>query len=369
MLMIYTFRFEYSSQMMDRDTRQFYWNEMMDGRLHQGWGRSGMSLLSPAGSALTREEWVPKYMAAAERADWGKMTEKEASRRYTNLFHMCEIQPGDLIVVLNISDSGRNGLAIVTASRSGTAGSLKCYSWERARKNNNPFEDDFRHYVNIDPSNLNLFYVPYDPKTPDGRGAALLRAKLRPFRACVSPIEKVHTGIIRGIELLLKRRLKPAATKTRNVVKGKPGRPPSPAQLERGRQAEEEVLRRLKRGECCGLVYAGDRRPDGCGYDFLCKDREGNDIDVEVKGFTQNGQLFMTENEIERAKKRRHRYWLIGLVDTDPNHPEQWPSSTLKDPAPELLRKGVGMLEYICQLRVNPSRVKWDVGYSPKNDK
>jgi Domain of unknown function (DUF3883) len=358
--MIYTFRFEYSAQMMGRDTRQFYWNEMMDGRIHQGWGSSGMSLLSPAGSALTREEWVPKYLAAAEKAGWGSLTEAEASRRYTNLFRMCLIQPGDLIVVLNISESSRDGLAIVTASRSGIAGSSGCYSWERGRKKGNPFEDDFRHCVSIDPSDLNLLYVPYDPKMPDGRRAALLRTKLQPFRNCVSPIEQAHSEIVRDIEALLKRRVKPSAKKPQIVVKGRPGRPPSPAQVERGKQAEEEVLQRINQGKCYGLVFSRDRRQDGCGYDFLCKDADGHEIDVEVKGFTRNGQLFMTENELERAKKRKHRYWLIGLVDIDPNHPEQWPASALKDPARELLKKGVGILEYVCQLRANPSKVNWD---------
>lgn len=117
------------------------------------------------------------------------------------------------------------------------------------------------------------------------------------------------------------------------------------------------MFARLKRGGYDGLKLVEDRREQSCGYDFLCKDARGTEIEMEVKGFAPNGQLFLSGNELQQAKSSRQRYWLIGFLD-DGTAPRLWQIRKLTNPAPQLER--IGSEETVRQLRVDASKVEWD---------
>lgn len=356
--MIYTFRFEKAnSDRLDDEGRAFFWDEMKKGRLHQGWGIPGMSLLVATGSLASLEDWVPRYISAAKTAGWKNSTELKARTRYKLLSHMCAIRPGDLIVVPNISESGRDGLVLVRATgRNGISkADAMCYGWEGSlRRKDHPFREDYRHFVTIDP--FSIKEVRYHGGT--NKGAAHIRTELQGFRFCVWPLsEKDHPKLVRDVTALYGGKIgTPRRAKRREGRRGG-GHPPNREQLARGQRAEDEMLRRLIRGGYDGLTLVEDRRLQTCGYDFLCKDASGTEIEMEVKGSALNGQLFLSENELKRAKSSKQRYWLISFLD-DGGPPRRWPTRKLTNPAPQLER--LGSLEPVWQLRVDASSVKWD---------
>lgn len=114
---------------------------------------------------------------------------------------------------------------------------------------------------------------------------------------------------------------------------------PTSEQRNRGLRGELELLRRLSEPEgYLRLKLTRDRRKDGCGYDFLCREADtGREIEVELKTYQEGGGVHLTLRELERARKSGERYALIGLVD-DGGHPTGWEARRLDDPYVQLAR-------------------------------
>jgi hypothetical protein len=341
---IYTFRFERSGERDIPERRQFFWSEMWNGRLHQGWGASGMTLLNSRGALIDRDVWVPQFLAAASRFGWNDQTEQTARRNYRLLSPLTRIGDGDLLVVPNISSDDRQGIAFVRARSFNRKG--KCYSWDTTSRY--PLGNDYHHVINVDPSTIR--HVPYDASR-EGKLATGLRRDIvsRGLQARVCEVKEPE---LKREALSLYR-----AARARRPGRGRSqGRPPTREQVERGWMAEDEMLRRLRRNECPGLTLLEDRRQESCGYDFLCRIRNGRDIHLEVKGFAPGGRLFFTAAEMSEAQRGKGRYWLIGLLD-NAGPAKTWKAWKLVNPFPSL--EGRGHIATVRQLRINSSAVPW----------
>jgi len=277
---------------------------------------------------------------------------------------MTEIRPGDVMLIPNISAAGRDGIALATAiGRNGSSeSSASCYDWDgSSRRNSHPLENDRRHFVTIDP--FTIKEVSYQPLTVEGKLAARIRGEMRALRACILPVSNSrHRRLVRDAEALCGGKI----PKTSGVRKAKVGtsgarggHPPTREQIARGLQAEDEMLRRLQRpAGFDGLTLVADRRNSNCGYDFLCEDSAGT-VEVEVKGFAPDGQLFLTENEFQRARSNKKAYRLVGFLDNG-DAPPKWLARSLKGPFFQLHGLGAYETQTVTRLRVDPSLVKWD---------
>jgi hypothetical protein len=109
----YIFRLETSKKahQLPEAGRKALFQEMKKGRLRQGWGRNGMSLLDTHGKPLSRDGWVKNYRTASGAGE----TVKKARGHYRLLSPMLDIRPGDLIVVPNFAEDGWDGLVIAKA--------------------------------------------------------------------------------------------------------------------------------------------------------------------------------------------------------------------------------------------------------------
>ncbi len=120
-------------------------------------------------------------------------------------------------------------------------------------------------------------------------------------------------------------------------------------QKQRGLQGEEEIKRRISSQVGWeGFILKKDTRYDACGFDFLCvKDQE--EVKVEVKTFTRNGYISMTNNELIEAVKSGDSYYLLGIMYTE--QPENsWPTFIMKAPANRLF--SLGTFEIDTRLQV-----------------
>ena len=111
------------------------------------------------------------------------------------------------------------------------------------------------------------------------------------------------------------------------------------AQQDRGTRGEEEIKRRLE-GPAGWASYklVRDRRGDRCGYDFLCRAGD-SEIALEVKTFTENGTINMTQKELLVAAQMGEHYHLLGVLDNGGSE-NCWPTFVLLDPLRTLLQQG-----------------------------
>ena len=84
------------------------------------------------------------------------------------------------------------------------------------------------------------------------------------------------------------------------------------------------------------------------GHDFLCS-KEGHDVKLEVKTFTEDGRLLFTDRELTEAATSGPDYVLVGVLD-DGGPEAEWRTFLLADPLSELQSKGE--VEYERKLSV-----------------
>jgi len=319
-----------------------------------------MGLLRPDGSVLPRAIWMKNFIFSARTRRWpaSDRTRTKAHLRYTLLSHMLEIDDGDLILVPNMTENGREGLLLAKALKRGAGSDLDqgCYSWEeKSRSRVHPLGDDYRHTVSIVVSTIKTFPYAF------GSLAARIRTQLGARQSCVISLKgKKNEAFVLDVFKLYSGDGSVSRKKRRKIR----GHPPTKEQLVRGTRGENEFLRRLKSqkgfkltGESLTLKFLEDRTGASCGFDFLCTDGT-EEIAVEVKTFAESGgQIFMTDNELTTAQVSRKSYLLVGLIDSGKS-PSTWKSVVLRDPYERLSK--AGKIEEVRQLRVSPVAV-WDL--------
>ncbi len=112
------------------------------------------------------------------------------------------------------------------------------------------------------------------------------------------------------------------------------------SQETRGKKGELEIIRRLQLpGGWEGLELIEDKREDICGYDLLCSLNQ-SEVYLEIKTFTANGRVIMSENEIRAAAEKQDNYYIIGVLDDEDKSENEWKTYILRNPLKSLISMG-----------------------------
>jgi HJR/Mrr/RecB family endonuclease len=154
--------------------KEWFWAELQQGRLRQGWGVSGLKLSDD------NEEWCRRFIVRAREA-WGeRVTASAAESRYWILRPMLDLVPGDLIVVPKMPEWG--SFSIVRA--------IGRYQFDEAPRDD-PDDDDFRHVIPIDPHTIKSIRHRANPE------AQTIASSFRAYQKAVNSVKKdaVQTAI------------------------------------------------------------------------------------------------------------------------------------------------------------------------------
>lgn len=110
-------------------------DELVEGRLRQGWGAPGLSLVTEDGIPADKADWEAAY---TERTDWGE----PSPRRFAILRRMLELDRGDIVVMPKMPAWDRFTIARVTGR----------YRFELADGGK-----DFGHVIPVDPDSVRTF--------------------------------------------------------------------------------------------------------------------------------------------------------------------------------------------------------------------
>lgn len=173
--------------------------------------------------------------------------------------------------------------------------------------------------------------------------------------------QKFVEGLQHGIEHDKQSGDRPDSTYPR-ITTPPPGNRVTDEQQLRGRRGEEEIRRRLLLpGGWEGFVFLEDHREPPRGYDFLAS-LDNENVKLEVKTFTSNGQAVVTEGELREAALARRHYYLVGLID-DGGPPARWKTIIVSDPLMFLLEHG--RFSASPELRVTAEALLRIAGRSP----
>jgi hypothetical protein len=117
------------------DHKEWIWNEILQGRLRQGWGLSEMELPSGKHTPQKMKEWCDRYRRRGQEYWKGKISQGDAEQRYWILRQMTDIQNGDRIVVPKMPTWGSFCIAIAIGE----------YRFDQGSRD--PDDDDFRHVI------------------------------------------------------------------------------------------------------------------------------------------------------------------------------------------------------------------------------
>ena len=124
----------------------------------------------------------------------------------------------------------------------------------------------------------------------------------------------------------------------------------TPEQQARGLAGEEEIGRRLRRS--CGweeMFFHRDTRNEACGYDYEVT-RGGRLVRLEVKTFSANGRVIVTNREMQAAAVYKADYYLIGVQHSDDIPASQWVTYMTPDPIFRLMSLGTFVVEAKLQV-------------------
>ncbi|MCY4356629.1 MAG: restriction endonuclease [Gammaproteobacteria bacterium] len=110
-------------------------NELDQGRLRQGWGDDGLSLVNSAGERIDKSNW--------ENAAYKRWGENPSPRRFVILSKMLELTSGDFVIVPKMPEWNQFTIARVSGS----------YKFEVAEG-----QKDFGHIIPVDKESIRKFH-------------------------------------------------------------------------------------------------------------------------------------------------------------------------------------------------------------------
>lgn len=128
----------------DRKTVNWLCDELKSGRLRQGWGVPGMSVLNENGGPIGKFQWEANYREAAEKA-WGPNNREPSQRRYSALAKMCHLRKGDIVVIPKLPKWGQFSIARVTGE------------YYFADHDEQDVRADFGHVIPVDADSVRIF--------------------------------------------------------------------------------------------------------------------------------------------------------------------------------------------------------------------
>lgn len=163
-------------------------NDILLGKLRQGWGKSQMSLLRN-GETVSKDEWRKSFPEEWDCSD------EYINRKYDNLKIMLEIKKDDLLIIPKFPSW--DSFSVVKSSSS--------YKFEM------PKIDDFGHYIDIDLNSLKSF------KYASNSFSNIIHSKLRAYQ---SPLNNVwNKEFIDATNELLKLESTEKIIKIENIIK------------------------------------------------------------------------------------------------------------------------------------------------------
>ncbi|MGL6119730.1 MAG: restriction endonuclease, partial [Fusobacteriaceae bacterium] len=164
-------------------------NDIVLGKLRQGWGKDGMSLLKDE-VIVSKEEWKNNFPE-----EWNCSPEYIA-RKYDNLKIMLDIKKDDIIIIPKFPSW--DSFSIVKVAEG--------YKFEMPK-----IEDDFGHFIEIDYNSLRSFKYKFD------ESSTKIHSKLRAYQ---SPLNNVwNNEILKCAQKLLEKDSSEAIQKIENIVK------------------------------------------------------------------------------------------------------------------------------------------------------
>lgn len=164
-------------------------NDIILGKLRQGWGKSGMSLLKN-NEIISKEEWRNNFPE-----EWG-CSDEYINRKYDNLKIMLDIKKDDIIIIPKFPSW--DSLSVVKVADS--------YKFEMPK-----VVDDFGHYIEIDFDSLRSFKYAYD------ESSTKIHSKLRAYQ---SPLNNVwNKEVLECAQKLLKKDSSEEIQKIENIIK------------------------------------------------------------------------------------------------------------------------------------------------------
>ena len=255
------------------------YEELIAGRLRQGWGAQGFGLLNPDGARVEKTDW--------EQAYGSRWDEDPSPRRFAILSRMLDMKRGDVVVVPKMPEWNQLTIAQVASG----------YRFEHDGD-----LEDFRHVVHVEPRSIRTFDYRADedaylvsglfaranhrPAVSACEDAAHVHAVLRLMKrpSCTNSMPREALGRAAVDEVL-----KEAAESLRAKIDGWNG------------QRFEEAVRQAFRDQ--GYEEKSRRRFDG----------QGGDADIVVAPPANPHSLFLPEEIAVQVK------WKQG-VDEDDEH-------------------------------------------------
>lgn len=161
---VYVFRIDYVNE------NEFIRDELLQGRLRQGWGPVP---LNPGGI----DDYAPDSFVAGISARWPGTSAEEAEARYNILYPMLQMGPGDLVVVPKFPEPFGRSFAIAQVT-----GPYRFSATDR---------DDYGHCIPIDAVTLKVF------DHDESLDAKRVSAKFTSYRRAVNNVW--HEGFIQAV--------------------------------------------------------------------------------------------------------------------------------------------------------------------------
>ncbi|MYB34895.1 MAG: hypothetical protein F4X92_07200 [Gammaproteobacteria bacterium] len=125
------------------DEQEWIYNEILEGRLRQGWGAPEYSLIDGDGNIVSKQHWETTYQNT-----WG---DKPSPRRYSILCNMLQLNVEDVDIVVVPKTPDRNQFTIARVKRG--------YQFDADGSQLGPdARGDYRHVIDIDPDSVRTFH-------------------------------------------------------------------------------------------------------------------------------------------------------------------------------------------------------------------
>ncbi len=240
----------------DNSIKPWITSEIREGRLHQGWGCTGLRLMSVGGDPTGENTWLDEYNRVCDTI-WEDPSGKiKGPTRYRILRGLLEIEEGDLVIVPKIPDWEHFTIARAAGS----------YEWEEKIAEDR--DDDHRHVVPIDPNSLVVV---------GNYSSEQARIVLSKFRAYQSAVNRAsNSDFVNAIHWLLEN---PAGVSDLGIWKGL---------VEVGESVTQHILSRISKLGNSDIENIVKGTFEALGYEFIQRNsqsEQGGDVDLE---FTYN---------------------------------------------------------------------------------
>lgn len=153
------------------DDKNWLHQELLSGRLRQGWGIPG-SKLKDSNGPINFQSWFSNYRTGAKN-NWNEeITEDSARKRYRILSPLLEIAKDDIIIVPKMPDWSTFCVCLAAGD----------YFFDDMQSTERNGYEDFRHVIPIDLSSMRFFNYASSPQSK------IIRTKFRAYQSAINRV-------------------------------------------------------------------------------------------------------------------------------------------------------------------------------------